>query len=110
MNASERWGAALASWAIPNEILSLAPESPWTFPPELLRSRAKRATTGQHLDLARAQAAPWAHPLIVVVEIDVPADVKDASQMRQAGGMVNPGATVHERHATHPVRMIVENQ
>ncbi len=47
MNASERWGAALASWAIPDEILSQAPESPWTFPPELFRSRAERATIGR---------------------------------------------------------------
>jgi len=47
VNASERWGLALASWAIPDEILSRAPESPWTFPPELFRSRAERATTGQ---------------------------------------------------------------
>ncbi|TMK44263.1 MAG: methyltransferase domain-containing protein [Actinobacteria bacterium] len=47
MNASERWALALASWTIPDEILSRAPESPWTFPPELFRSRAERATTGQ---------------------------------------------------------------
>jgi len=47
VNASERWALALASWAIPDEILSRAPESPWTFPPELFRSRAERATTGQ---------------------------------------------------------------
>jgi SAM-dependent methyltransferase len=47
VNASERWGAALARWAIPDEIMSRAPESPWTFPPELFRSRVERATTGQ---------------------------------------------------------------
>jgi len=47
VNASERWGAALASWAIPDQIISRAPESPWTFPPELFRSRAGRATIGQ---------------------------------------------------------------
>lgn len=47
MNASERWSAALASWAIPDEIMSRAPESPWTFPPELFRSRSERARTGQ---------------------------------------------------------------
>ncbi len=47
MNAAERWGAALAGWGIPDEILALAPESPWTFPPELFRSRAERATTGE---------------------------------------------------------------
>lgn len=47
MNASNRWGAALLSWGIPDAILARAPESPWTFPPELFRSRAERATTGQ---------------------------------------------------------------
>jgi SAM-dependent methyltransferase len=46
VNASERWGAALASWAIPDEIMSRAPESPWTFPPELFRSRVGRARIG----------------------------------------------------------------
>lgn len=49
MNAAERWGAALASWAIPDEILSRAPESPWQFPPELFRSRADAAAaTKEH--------------------------------------------------------------
>jgi hypothetical protein len=43
VNAAERWGVALARWAIPDEILSRAPESPWTFPPELFRSRADAA-------------------------------------------------------------------
>jgi len=47
MNAAERWGAALEGWGIPDEILAQAPESPWTFPPELFRSRAERAATGQ---------------------------------------------------------------
>jgi len=47
VSATERWGAALASWAIPDEILSRAPESPWSFPPELFRPRAERATIGR---------------------------------------------------------------
>jgi SAM-dependent methyltransferase len=38
--AATRWRDALASWAIPDEILARAPESPWTFPVELFASRA----------------------------------------------------------------------
>ena len=34
-DAAERWQAELAGWAIPDEILAQAPESPWGFPPEL---------------------------------------------------------------------------
>jgi SAM-dependent methyltransferase len=33
-----QWAAALAEWAIPDEILRRAPESPWGFPPELFRA------------------------------------------------------------------------
>ncbi len=33
--AAQRWAEQLASWAIPEEILARAPESPWGFPPEL---------------------------------------------------------------------------
>jgi SAM-dependent methyltransferase len=47
VKASERWAVALAAWAIPDEIISKAPESPWTFPPELFRSRVAPAATGQ---------------------------------------------------------------
>lgn len=35
MTAATRWSAALASWAIPDEILAQAPEPPWGFPPSL---------------------------------------------------------------------------
>src|SRR3989442_8618469 len=40
-DAAERWREALASWAIPEEILARAPESPWGFPVELFASRAQ---------------------------------------------------------------------
>jgi SAM-dependent methyltransferase len=33
--ATERWATQLAEWAIPDEILAQAPESPWTFSPAL---------------------------------------------------------------------------
>lgn len=35
ISAAARWTEALAAWAIPQEILDAAPESPWGFPPAL---------------------------------------------------------------------------
>ncbi len=43
--ASERWRRDLESWAIPEDILATAPESPWHFPVELFVSRAEGSTT-----------------------------------------------------------------
>lgn len=43
MGALERWREALASWAIPDEILARAAESPWGFRPEIFADRARRA-------------------------------------------------------------------
>ena len=41
--ALERWREQLEGWAIPAEILAAAPESPWSYPVGLFRSRARRA-------------------------------------------------------------------
>jgi SAM-dependent methyltransferase len=41
--ALERWREQLEDWAIPEEILAAAPESPWGCPVGLFRSRARRA-------------------------------------------------------------------
>jgi SAM-dependent methyltransferase len=41
--ALERWRDQLEGWAIPEDILAAAPESPWQFPVGLFRSRARRA-------------------------------------------------------------------
>jgi SAM-dependent methyltransferase len=41
-----RWREQLEGWAIPDEILAAAPESPWGFPVGLFRSRARRAGSG----------------------------------------------------------------
>ena len=41
--ALDRWREQLDGWAIPEEILAAAPESPWAFPVGLFRSRARRA-------------------------------------------------------------------
>jgi SAM-dependent methyltransferase len=43
VTALEAWERALEAWAIPDEILSAAPESPWGLPPELFRRRAVAA-------------------------------------------------------------------
>jgi SAM-dependent methyltransferase len=43
VTASERWASELAAWAIPDEILRQAPESPWQFPVEPFRARARRS-------------------------------------------------------------------
>jgi SAM-dependent methyltransferase len=40
--AAQRWAAALEEWAIPEEILAAAPDSPWFLPPERFARRAAR--------------------------------------------------------------------
>lgn len=37
-SAAKRWADELAAWAIPQEILEGAPESPWGYPPALFRA------------------------------------------------------------------------
>lgn len=43
MSAAERWRQALLAWAIPDEIIAAAPESPWGFPTNLFAGRADSA-------------------------------------------------------------------
>ena len=43
--AADRWRAALAEWAIPEEIAAAAPEPPWGFSPALFAARAEHART-----------------------------------------------------------------
>ncbi len=45
-SAAAQWREALAEWAIPEEILASAPESPWCFPPELFGDLARSALVG----------------------------------------------------------------
>jgi SAM-dependent methyltransferase len=55
--ALDRWRDQLDGWAIPEQILAGAPESPWGFPVGLFRSRAQRAgarpATPSNLEAAR---------------------------------------------------------
>lgn len=43
LEALWRWREELEAWAIPEEILARAPESPWGFPVGLFRARAEQA-------------------------------------------------------------------
>jgi SAM-dependent methyltransferase len=47
IEALRRWRVDLEAWAIPEEILARAPESPWGFPVELFRARAEQAQAQQ---------------------------------------------------------------
>lgn len=42
-SALEQWSKDLLAWAIPDEIIAAAPESPWGFPPGLFAKRAESA-------------------------------------------------------------------
>lgn len=57
MSALDRWREALEAWAIPDEILSAAAESPWGFPPELFRRRVARAIEEPTVLAERAREA-----------------------------------------------------
>lgn len=43
MTAADRWREQLAEWALPDEIVSKAPESPWGFATECFRRRGETA-------------------------------------------------------------------
>ena len=55
--AGERWRRELEAWAIPEEILAAAPESPWTFPTELFATRADAAVEHPTPSAERASEA-----------------------------------------------------
>lgn len=115
MNASERWRRELAGWAIPEEIVAAAPESPWGFPPELFRRRTERApaepsaatrvaldalgTGGDLLDVGvggGATSLPLAAVATTITGVDESADMLAAflASAREAGV---PAAAVEGR-------------
>ena len=109
---SARWAEQLAAWAIPPAILAAAPESPYGFPTELFRSRARRSVAGEDPSSARALEAlagggvvldvgagagaaslPLAPPATRVVAVDPSADLLAAFAAEAAGRGVD-AATV----------------
>lgn len=53
MTAAARWKLALEAWAIPEEILASAPESPYGFPTEVFRRRAEASSLMEPTPSAR---------------------------------------------------------
>lgn len=105
--AAQRWADALAAWAIPDEILARAPESPWGCPPELflpsdeqpatpsfVRAREALPQGGSVLDVgcgAGAASLPLSPPAALVVGVDQSEAMLDA--FREAAS--RRGVAVH---------------
>ena len=96
MTAADDWRDALAGWSIPDDIVAAAPESPWGFPTQAFRRRARAslergegsATTrvarealppdGTVLDVgvgAGATSMPLAPNASVIVGVDASAEM-----------------------------------
>src|SRR5579864_8046761 len=105
--AAQQWTQMLASWAIPEQILAAAPESPWGFPADLFARRADKAANqltpanrralevlpkgGTVLDVgcgAGAASLPLAHQAGHLVGVDPSESMLDAFRARvQAAGI-----------------------
>jgi SAM-dependent methyltransferase len=96
MTASQQWADELAAWAIDPEILAAAPESPYSFPPELFRAEHGRGGSvrsplldvalealpagGSVLDVgsgAGAASLPLAPPASLIVAVDTQPSMLD---------------------------------
>jgi hypothetical protein len=53
MNAAAKWKSELEAWAIPEKILSSAPESPWGYSTELFKQRTEEALRRKNTFSAR---------------------------------------------------------
>lgn len=103
-----RWRTDLESWAIPEEILAAAPESPWGFPPGIFREAAARAIEaerspthrraldalprgGSVLDVgagAGAASLPLAPPAARIVAVDQSRRMLDELRRLATAGIV----------------------
>src|SRR5262249_36359587 len=52
----DRGASGRAAWAIPDEILARAPESPWGFPVDPFRARAERSADGAAASVSARRA------------------------------------------------------
>ena len=55
-DTSSRWSRQLASWAIPESVLTAAPEPPWGFPPDLFALSTDRALADPELNPSTLRA------------------------------------------------------
>jgi len=58
VSATEWWGEALRSWAIPEEIMSAAPDSPYSLPVECFRPDSTRSVDDSPTFARAAEALP----------------------------------------------------
>jgi SAM-dependent methyltransferase len=115
--AAERWRFDLASWAIPQDILDAAPESPWGHPVELFANRAdaavKQLTLSDELALeglpeggtvldvgcgAGASSLPLASRAGLIIGVDGSPGMLEAFRKRAAGA----GVELHAIEGTWP--------
>jgi SAM-dependent methyltransferase len=86
VSAAERWKRDLESWAIPQEILDAAPESPWSFSVELFARRADASTERVTPSSARAlEALPKGG---TVIDVGCGAGAASLPLARQAGRLI----------------------
>jgi Methyltransferase domain len=83
-----RWRAELDAWAIPEEILAAAPESPWGFPVGLFRARAERAGAGAQPTPSTREAARWLPPSGSVLDVGAGAGAGSLPLAGVAGRLV----------------------
>lgn len=83
-----RWRAQLEAWAIPEEILAAAPESPWGLPVGLFRARAERARAGGRQTPSNREAARWLPPGGSVLDVGAGAGAASLPLAGVAGRLV----------------------
>jgi hypothetical protein len=70
VSAAEQWARELAAWAIPEEILAQAPESPWCFPPKIFAAVAEGAVQ-QPASVSTRRALEALEPSGTVLDVGV---------------------------------------
>ena len=87
VSAAEEWTKALASWAIPEEILSRAPESPWTLPPWHFVEKA-RSTLGSAPSATHRRALDALFPGAALLDVGCGAGATSLPLVPPAGSLV----------------------
>jgi SAM-dependent methyltransferase len=82
-----RWRDQLEAWAIPEEILAAAPDSPWGFPVGLFRARAERAGARPPTPSSQ-EAAGWLPPGGTVLDVGAGGGAASLPLAGRAGRLV----------------------
>ena len=87
MDAAEHWRSQLLAWAIPEDIMAAAPESPWGFPPKLFAQRASSAVQ-RGLSPANRRALEALPPGGTVLDVGVGGGAASLPLAGKAGSIV----------------------